>query len=176
MANDLYAVWNKSCLVTKSSSSSSSSSDPTTSYLNRSELIRVCLHVGLRPKIADQLADEVFEKLGRDPRESQLNFNEFVTLLQNDNATAADCEADEIGGGYAADANSYYRRRSTPTQQDFMNATLFNSSFLNCTINGSGGVGGAAMPPPQSSAPSSSSHDLHASASGLFLILLFDME
>lgn len=175
LANDLYAVWNESGLKKKDSKNGiSSSTDPTTSYLNRTELIRVCLHVGLRPKIADQLADEVFEKLGRDPREARLNFNEFVALLQTDNG-----DSNDNGDGGGDDG----RRRSTPTAYDPISdlinqndtaTMILNRSFLNCTkING--GFDDS-VPQQSATAQSSTSLNLHASASGLFYVLWNDFD
>lgn len=71
LSQSLHVVWRKF-------------GEDTDNYLNQSQLEKVCERVGFHPKIAFQVADEVFEKLGLNKKKHLISFNEFLALIQSD--------------------------------------------------------------------------------------------
>lgn len=71
LSHSLYDVWREYGIDSEN-------------YLNQSQLEKVCERVGLHPKIAFKVADEVFEKLGLNPKNHLISFNEFIALIQSD--------------------------------------------------------------------------------------------
>lgn len=83
----LYKVWNKIDDDQTLSADHRTETDAIDSQIhpqhNQSELQEILVRVGLQERIAGKVADEVFDKLGRDRTET-ITFEDFVSLIQSD--------------------------------------------------------------------------------------------
>ncbi|XP_037903947.1 blastoderm-specific protein 25D isoform X2 [Hermetia illucens] len=106
LSHTLFEIWTKYC------------NELGTDLLNRNELATVCERVGLN-KVADKVAEEVFEKLNFGPNE-KISFDEFIGLIQSD--------ADGgIGGGGSGGSNNF---TTTPGPTIDRHFTIMDSTAI----------------------------------------------
>lgn len=147
----LYKVWNKidddKILSTDHRNETDAGDSQTHPQHNQSELEEILVRVGLQERIAGKVADEVFDKLGRD-RTDTITFADFVSLIHSD-ATDTTMTSDPNNRRLSSDDN-------IDLNDDRTDLNEIDGIKRCCDII--------------DDIPTISNIDLHASHSGLFII------